>query len=79
MSKIAKTVERTSNSGSIDSDKIQQGYEYNFSRLLSESVDGSNENGLTKSLEENEDIMEGIRRAKGQITEGKLASYDEVF
>lgn len=78
MFKTVKTVDGTSSS-SVDSYKVQQGYEYNYSRLLGESVDGSNETGLTESLEENGDLIEGIRRAKEQVTEGELSSYDEVF
>lgn len=79
MFNTVKTVDGTGSNSSIDSDKVQQEYEYNYSGLLSEGVDGTNEAGLTESVEEDEDLMEGIRRAEGQIAEGKLAPYDEVF
>lgn len=80
MFKAIKTVDGTdSSSVSIDSDRIQRGYEYNYPKLLGEGVDGSSNTNLTESLEEDEELMAGIERAKGQVLKGELASYDEVF
>ena len=80
MFQSVKTVDGTNSNGvSVDSDRIQRGYEYNYSKLFGEGVDGSSRTNLTASLEEDEELMAGIERAKGQILQGELASYDEVF
>ena len=80
MFKATKTVDGTdSNSVSVDSDGIQRGYEYNYPKLLGEGVDGSSRTNLTGSLEEDEELMAGIKRAESQVLQGELASYDEVF
>jgi len=80
MFKMIKTMDGTgSNNVSVDSERTQRGYEYNYSKLLGEGVDGSSRTNLTRSLEKDEELMAGIERAKEQVLQGELASYDEVF
>ncbi len=53
--------------------------EYNFPTALEVSTESSQEIDLTKSIRRNKELMEGIERAKRQISKGDLLTYDEVF
>lgn len=53
--------------------------EYNFPTALEVGSDSSQEIDLTESIRCNKELMEGIERAKRQISKGDLLTYDEVF
>lgn len=52
---------------------------YNYFRVLEDGVDGSSTVGLSRSIEKDEKLIKGIQRAKLQVIEGDLSTYDEVF
>lgn len=58
---------------------LQNNEQYNYFRLLEGGIDGSSPEGLSRSIEKDEKLMKGIQRAKLQIIEGDLSTYDEVF
>lgn len=53
--------------------------QYNYFHILEDGIDGSSPISLSRSIEKDEKMMKGIQRAKLQIIEGDLSTYDEVF
>lgn len=53
--------------------------DYNFAIALKVGSGSSIDIDLTESIKRNKELMEGIERAKRQVTEGDLLTYDEVF
>lgn len=58
---------------------LQNDKKYNYFRLLNDGIDGSSTVGLSRSIEKDEKLIKGIQRAKLQVIEGDLSTYDEVF
>jgi len=53
--------------------------DYNFATALEVGSESSVDVDLTESIKRNKELMKGIKRAKRQITEGELLTYDAVF